>query len=184
MSSVAAPQLVQDFTTPQTPAPSLRTELVTRIESFVRQEYAHLLPEGGQILVEQIGFAATWALVAALGGSTFPVPHGKNKEGQKRFEVLVAICGEEAARKLVREYGGTRLYFPNCKDTLRRVRNICMIREFEERRARGESANTIIASMAPRYRLADRNIWDIVNKTTVEEWEAPTTANVAQLSLM
>lgn len=147
------------------------------------REYAHLLPDSGQDLVELIGLDAAISLVNACGGSTFPVPHGKNPDGAKRLVLLKNICGENSALKLSRRYGGTRLYIPNCKDTLRRIRNICMIREYTERLDAGETANTIVADMAPRYRLADRNIWDIVNKTTIEEWSAPPGGS-GQLSLI
>lgn len=152
--------------------------------SAVIREHAHLLPEGGQELVSLIGLDVTLSLVTALGGSTFPVPHGKNSSGAKRLDFLKRLCGEDAALKLSRQYGGTRLYVPNCKDSLRRVRNINMIREYMDRLAAGESANTVIADMAPRYRLADRNIWDIVNKTTIEEWSRPPASATGQLSLM
>ena len=148
------------------------------------RDYAHLLPEGGQELVGLIGLDATLSLVTALGGSTFPVPHGKNQNGEKRLILLKSICGEGSALQLSKRYGGTRLYIPNCKDALRRIRNICMISEYTERLDAGETANTIIADMAPRYRLADRNIWDIVNKTTVEEWSQPPASTGMQLSLM
>lgn len=146
--------------------------------------HAHLLPEGGRELVALIGLDAALSLVSGLGGSTFPVPLGKNKSGAARLALLKTACGEKAALALAQRYGGTRLYIPNCKDTLRRIRNICMIREFEDRIARGETANNIIADLAPRYRLADRNIWDIVNKTTVEEWSQPPAPQGGQYSLI
>lgn len=134
------------------------------------REYAHLLPETGRDLVDLIGLDATLSLVEAIGGTTFPVPHRKNPEGEKRHSLLEKFCGEEQALDLCKRYGGTRLYIPNCKKALIRIRNICMIHEFVDRKKAGESANSIIADMAPRYRLADRNIWHIVNKTTVDEW--------------
>lgn len=152
--------------------------------SAVIREHAHLLPEGGRELVSLIGLDTTLSLVTALGGSTFPVPHGKNSSGAKRLDLLKHLCGEDAAMKLSRQYGGTKLYIPNCKDSLRRVRNIRMIREYMDRLAAGESANAVIADMAPRYRLADRNIWDIVNKTTIEEWSRPPGNGSGQLSLI
>lgn len=148
------------------------------------REYAHLLPESGQELVALIGLDATLALVTKLGGTSFPVPHGKNQSGQARYAILKEACGEEAAALLVDQYKGTKLYIPNCNDTLRRIRNIAMIREYTARLDAGESANTIIADLAPRYRLADRNIWDIVNKTTVEEWAQPPAQAVQQCSLL
>ena len=149
------------------------------------REYAHILPESGQDLVALIGLDAAISLVNACGGSTFPVPHGKNSDGAKRLAFLTSICGEASAKKLSLRYGGTRLYIPNCKDTLRRVRNICMIKEYTARLEAGETANSIIADLAPRYKLADRNIWDIVNKTTVEEWSQQSgSSQGGQLRLM
>lgn len=148
------------------------------------REYAQLLPDTGRDLVELIGLDATLSLVEALGGSTFPVPHRKNPEGEKRHSLLEKLCGEVAALELCKRYGGTKLYVPNCKKALIRIRNIGMIHEFVERKAAGESANSIIADMAPRYKLADRNIWHIVNKTTVAEWSLIPEPDGEQLSLI
>lgn len=148
------------------------------------RDHAHLLPEQGRELLPLIGLEATLALVNGLGGSTFPVPHGKNVNGEKRLALLKSVCGEDAAVKLSRRYGGTKLYIPNCKEALRHIRNIRMIKEYEERLNAGESANAIIADMAPRYRLADRNIWAIVNKTTVEQWNRSSGSQTEQYSLL
>ena len=147
--------------------------------------YPHLLPMQAQELILQVGLEKTLLLVERLGGVSFPVPHSANKTGEARLFVLTEIVGNAAAETIAKAYGGTKLYIPNCKDALRRVRNIAMVTEFDERRKAGETATEIVFDLTKRYRMADRRIWDIVNSTTPEQWDDPAwSQNKMQLSLI
>ena len=149
------------------------------------KEYPHLLPMQAREIILLVGLEKTLLLVEALGGVSFPVPHSLNKTGEARLSTLVEIVGNEAAETISRAYGGTKLYIPNCKDALRRVRNIAMVSEFDERRKAGETATVIVFDLTKRYRMADRRIWDIVNGTTPEQWDDPNWShNKMQLSLI
>ncbi|MDR1946453.1 MAG: DNA transposition protein [Desulfovibrio sp.] len=145
------------------------------------REYEHLLPDQARELADIIGIDKTLALVTKLGGTTFPVAHRRNKIGELRYQLLADVVGDAAADKLTARYGGTKLYIPNCKDALRRVRNMVIVREFDARRAQGETGRDIVFDFAVRYRLADRVLWDIVNKTTADEWDAPACGRKTQL---
>jgi hypothetical protein len=136
-------------------------------------ECEHLLPPQAKELAGLIGLDKALALVSKLGGTTFPVAFRRNKQGELRYNLLADVVGNTAADRLTQQYGGTRLYIPNCKDALRRVRNRAVVREFDARRAAGETGIGIVCDLAVRYRLADRVVWDVVNKSTPEDWENP-----------
>lgn len=125
-------------------------------------EHEHLLPEQARQIASLIGVVPALKLVERLGGTTFPVAKRANKIGEARFALLEDVVGLKAAEALTAHYGGTKLYIPNCKAALRRVRNAAMIREFDERSAAGETAREVVFDLAIRYRLADRVVWDIL----------------------
>lgn len=160
------------------------TQATIRNELEILASHASLLPLQARELVRLIGVNKTLALVASLGGTTFPMPHGRNKQGELRLAVLAEVVGDASADTLSRQYGGTRLYIPNCKDALRRVRNICMIEEYDARIKEGQTAHEVVFDFALRYRLADRVIWDIVNKSTVAEQLAAIVPRQQQHSLL
>ena len=140
------------------------------------KEYEYLLPPQARELVQLIGLRRTLALVHSLGGTSFPVPHRRredNRQGELRYLLLSQAVGEEAAQLLTAQYGAMKLYIPNCKEALRRIRNILMIKEFDTRLQQGEKATDIIFDLAVRNRLTERVIWGIVNKMTVEELSRP-----------
>lgn len=139
--------------------------------------HAHLLPEQARQIAALIGVAPALQLVERLGGTTFPVAKRANRIGEARFAILEDVVGIQAAEQLTAYYGGTKLYIPNCKDALRRVRNADMIREFDRRITQGETARDVVFDLAIRYRLADRVVWDIL-KGTAE------TASPKQCSLL
>jgi hypothetical protein len=140
------------------------------------REYEHLLPPQARELAGVVGLGQTLALVNALGGTSFPVPRRRRDDGRQgklRYMLLARTVGEEAAQTLTAHYGAMKLYIPNCKGALRKIRNIMMIKEFELRTRSGETATEIIFDLAVRNHLTDRVIWGIVNKMTVEDLSRP-----------
>jgi hypothetical protein len=152
------------------------TLYIVESELSALAESAHLLPAQAREIADLIGLSNALALVSRLGGTTFPVAFRRNAHGELRYSMLADVVGTTAADKLTHHYGGTRLYIPNCKDALRRCRNRSIVLEFDARRAEGESGMDIVCDLAVRYRLTDRILWDIVNKTTADDWDRPTVA--------
>lgn len=140
-------------------------------------KFADILPNQAKELTEVIGIKNCLALVENFGGVTFPIPQRKNLRGEQRYQMLADAIGDDAALKVVTHYGGTRLYIPNCKDALRRIRNYNIIKEFEERTSKGESGNSTIFNLVLRYKLADRIILNIINKTSADDWLKPAADN-------
>lgn len=59
-----------------------------------------------------------------------------------------------------------------------------MIEEYDARIKEGQTAHEVVFDFALRYRLADRVIWDIVNKSTVAEQLAAIVPRQQQHSLL
>ncbi|MEO1752035.1 Mor transcription activator family protein [Thiofaba sp. EF100] len=123
---------------------------------------SHDLPATARQIVALIGLPDTILLVEKLGGTTFPMPVGKNAMGELRFTMLAEKVGVDIAKKLCEHYAREKLYIPRCAEALLRARNRIIHQQFDEMIKRGMSANHAIAMMAPMHKLSDRHIWNIL----------------------
>ncbi len=115
-------------------------------------------------LVELIGRAATIELVRARGGTSFTVPLGLTLRGQEQREKLVQIIGREQTTRLIGRYGGTTLYVPSCRQAFVDTRDQRINRERDELACKGLSERALVAELAARYGLSDRQVWRILKK--------------------
>ena len=119
-----------------------------------------LLPPTIRELIEAVGLNPAMALAEHFGGLTLNVPLGDTKVGQAALDNLATKIGDEAASLIAARYGGTRLYIPNCKQSLKRARDARML---EDKKAmRGASEKEIVRTLARRYNLSDRYVWRIL----------------------
>jgi len=125
-----------------------------------------LLPRVIHQVVAAVGVATALQLVETFGGSTYRVPVRKTPAGEKQFQLVAKVVGEEAAQQLVDKFGGKELYFANCAEALRELRNRQIRAEFDRlTEVERMAAMRAVALMAPRYRKSDRQIWRILNET-------------------
>lgn len=117
------------------------------------------LPEMGREFVRMIGLPRSIELFRALGGVDFPAPRGENNNrlGAIRFDMLAEVVGVDAAKVIIKEYGGEKLYIPKCQNALIAVRNRRIVREFDK----GAS----VFELALKFRLSDRQIEKILKST-------------------
>lgn len=120
------------------------------------------LPTSVRELVDILGMDTVLTLIRSLGGTTFPVPKRETKQGEVRYRMLVEVIGEEAADLVVYHYGGGDMYIPRCAKALQESRdaeiNSTFLRECRE----GKSSTDIVNSLARKYKLTDRRVWDIL----------------------
>ncbi|ANJ73532.1 DNA transposition protein [Ralstonia insidiosa] len=125
-----------------------------------------LLPRVIHQVVDAVGAAAALQLVETFGGSTYRVPVRKSAAGEKQFRLVADVIGDEAALQLVGKFGGQELYFANCSEALRELRNREIRAEFDRlTQVERMAAMRAVAQMAPRFRKSDRQIWRILNET-------------------
>lgn len=121
-----------------------------------------LLPPTIQELIEEIGLVPSIALVEHFGGLTLNIPLGDTKVGQAALDDLAAKIGDEAAGLIAARYGGTRLYIPNCKQSLKRARDSRMLEEKKSLESGGASGKDVVRTLARNYNLSDRYVWRIL----------------------
>lgn len=117
------------------------------------------LPQSALDLIGLIGMSATAKLIQTIPGIKFPVPRGEanNAEGTARFATFVEIIGEDAARLIVKHYGGSDIYVPSCKKAIRAARDRQIVADYE----RGSA----VLDLAIRYSLSYRQIETILKTT-------------------
>lgn len=121
-------------------------------------------------IAEAVGMAAALRLVGELGGTTWEFAQGANRNGQIRVAALADIIGDEAAQRLTKLVGGSKIYIPRCDAALRRLRDLEIHRQFVQAVREGVSANTVVAELARTYQLSDRRIWIILKQALPEPY--------------
>lgn len=122
------------------------------------------LPLHVREIARVVGISSALRLVSELGGTTWEFAKGANRNGQIRVAALGDILGEEAAALLTSHLGGGKIYIPQCKAALRRLRDLEIHRQFEQAVREGVSANTVVAELARAYALSDRRVWIILKQ--------------------
>ena len=126
------------------------------------------LPASVQELVDLIGLETAMKLVRSLGGTTFPVPKRATKLGELRYNVLADVVGVDAADVLVKHFGGGELYVPRCAAALQAARDAAINADFVDQVRTGRSSADVVFSLARRYKLSDRRVWDILKTVPVK----------------
>ena len=123
---------------------------------------AELLPLSVRRLAEQIGLAATLALVMHYAGKTiWPA-----RTGAQRAH-LAEIMGEAAAEKFTQIYREP-FTVPLCRDAARAVAQDAIRAEFDRlTRNEGYSARAAVSALAntPPLYHTDRHIWRLLGQT-------------------
>jgi hypothetical protein len=121
------------------------------------------LPDSARHLVDLISLAITLKLVDAYGGTHFPIPKTARQEGQY-FAALSEAVGVDAAAVLVKRYGNTRLYVPQCAAALRALRDANIRADYDAVVAELGHNATVNNVLVPKYKLSDRRIEQILSK--------------------
>lgn len=113
-------------------------------------------------IVEVIGEAAALKLVHKYGGTSPRLPALRNCTTEHDLAVVIGL---DLLTKLVVVTGGARwLYVPKCAKGLREARN----REIVAAYTAGEPVEVI----ARRYNLSDRQVWNILKQTVVDDGQS------------
>jgi hypothetical protein len=110
-------------------------------------------------IVEIIGEAAALKLVERFGGTTPRLPALRNINAE---HPLAQCIGVEALTSLAKATGGGRwLYVARCARGLREQRNREIVSLY--------SQDVPVEELARRYHLSDRQIWNILGSTVVDD---------------
>lgn len=138
---------------------SLATDLSQERAMIVKKT----LPDTALDLANLIGLPATLALVEEFGGNELRVPMGRSGKSAAPFQRISNAIGEEATITLSKLYGGDTLYIPSCARTRRVLRDMEIVRAYDELII-DTSARAAAAILAKRFCLSNRGIEMIVNR--------------------
>lgn len=126
-----------------------------------------VFPKSARDLIRLIGLDAASLLVTAWGGQVFRVPAvqgGAKEAGEKAYQKLVEIIGEEAAHAIVKEYRGTLLSVPNLTIALHAYVQDTVRNEFDVMVTLGGLSSTeAVFELGIKHRMAGKTIEKIVN---------------------
>lgn len=108
------------------------------------------LPRSLQDLGEEIGLEAVLKLVARYGGTEISTPKKVHDD-----HPLVLLVGLPAAQYIASHWGGDNLYIPNLNRVKQKIRNIEIVRRFDQ----GESTQ----KLALAFQVTSRTIKNILN---------------------
>jgi Mor family transcriptional regulator len=109
-------------------------------------------------IVEIIGEAAALKLVNSFGGQTVRIPALRNANSE---HALAQCIGIEALTALAKADGGRWLYVAKCERGLRQQRNVEIVKHYSD--------GMKVESLVQRYGLSDRQIWNILGSTVVDD---------------
>ena len=132
------------------------------IDALVNELLPELLPEVVTDISELIGYSNALKLVKALGGIDFAMPTG-DTTGRYQ-DMLITAVGDDAANKLMKRYGGERLYIPNCHSAFTQLRNQEFRNEVTKAVANGELQIAAIHRLGPMYGFCERWAYTVLSK--------------------
>ena len=113
-------------------------------------------------VAERLGMPFVFRLVEHFGGTTVAIPSGS--AWKKQYRRLCAALGDESASALCREFARRAIYIPNLKKAMLDKRNSSLNMERDELAGRGHSERTLVAILARRYSLSERQVWRILKQ--------------------
>lgn len=120
------------------------------------------LPASLDEVIEVIGEALTIKLVEAFGGTTQRLPAIRNANDDNE---LAKLIGKENLHQLINAIGASRyVYIPRCTDGLRESRDRQIVKKYTE--------GVTVESLALEYILSDRQVWNILKKTEMDDGQA------------
>lgn len=119
------------------------------------------LPKTAQNIALCIGLPATLALVDQFGGTEIRIPYKTLGESSVFYQLINAI-GKPTAQKFFEIYAGDEIYIPSCAKTRRLLRDIEIIRTYDQL-TQTMSSRSAMNQLASRFLLSDRAVKNIVN---------------------
>lgn len=136
------------------PTNEMAPDLVRRIEAS--------LPKRVRDISGLIGLDAALAFVNEFGGTEVVFPANSIYSKARDVPLIIGAIGEDLAAKLLDFYRGDCIYIPMCSTTQRLIRDLEIIRLYEDLIKR-VSARQAIKELAAQFFISNRTIEYVVN---------------------
>lgn len=122
------------------------------------ENVAEYLPNVVHEMVNIAGFSDVEKIIKRFGGSRF-----RFSDGIHYFPKLKELIGKESAIKLRTHFQSEEIYIPRCDVALRVLRNQRLKADFDYLTQReGKSGRMSMLEICHKYKISDRQAWDIV----------------------
>uniref|UniRef100_UPI00403D75DB Mor transcription activator family protein n=1 Tax=Pasteurella multocida TaxID=747 RepID=UPI00403D75DB len=122
------------------------------------ENVAEYLPDVVHEMVNIAGFSDVEKIIKRFGGSRF-----RFSDGIHYFPKLKELIGKESAIKLRTHFQSEEIYIPRCDVALRVLRNQRLKADFDYLTQReGKSGRMSMLEICYKYKISDRQAWDIV----------------------
>ncbi|MDR1995123.1 hypothetical protein [Azonexus sp.] len=128
-------------------------------------------PKNAVDLIRVAGLDGAAALIRAWPGQEWPCPvrvGGSNDKGARRYEQLLEIVGETAARRIVQWCGGGMLIVPNMKVAMRQRAQALIRSEYDELIRHGYSSPEAVFGLGIKYNINGRSVEKIIRQPDAE----------------
>lgn len=132
------------------------------IDALVAELLPELLPDVVIDIAALVGYKTALKLVQALGGIDFAMPSGET--GGHASMLLTNAVGVDAAKLLIKAYGGERVYIPRCQSAFTQMRNQEFRRSVMAMVANGETQKAAIRLYAPQYGFTERWAYTVLSE--------------------
>lgn len=132
------------------------------IDELVEELLPELLPDVILDIAKLIGYRVALQLVQAMGGFDFAVPIAAT--GGRYYQLLLDAVGDIAAKLLIQEYGGERLYIPRCHAAFTQLRNQEFRAAVVAAVVAGEVQRTAIRRYAPQFGFTERWAYTVLRE--------------------
>ena len=143
----------------------MMTMVTVNIDDLVNEMTPEQLPDVITDIAALIGYSNALLIVQSLGGIDFNIPKGSNES--RRAQTLVDIVGQEAAHKIMKAFGGAKLYIPRCQAAMTYVRNKEFCAAIDLAKARGMSQTAAIEKYAPQHGFSERWAYVVLSRRDV-----------------
>lgn len=126
---------------------------------------AESLPEKLQDMAGLFGMSFVGQLLERFAGRTLIIP-AKSWEVPLSRE-LRALLGPDAFSCFLHTYGGTKIYIPTLRRAKVRARDMAINAERDELARKGLSERALVAVLAARHGLSERQVWRILKQPRV-----------------
>lgn len=123
---------------------------------------AESLPEKLQDMAGLFGMSFVGHLLERFAGMTLIIP-AKSREVPLSRE-LRALLGPDAFSSFLHTYGGTKIYIPTLRRAKVRARDMAINAERDELARKGLSERALVAVLAARHGLSERQVWRILKQ--------------------
>ena len=134
------------------------------IDALANELSPDLLPDIVVDISQMIGYGAALKLVQALGGIDFAMPKGELDS--HALKQLVSAVGVDAARTLMKVYGGAYLYIPRCHAALTQLRNQEFRKKVVAMVASGSTQTAAMHFYMQQYGFSERWAYVVMREET------------------